>query len=156
MKHLFWVVPNVLAGRPGPNLEPWDEGDLYAGGIRAVLSVNSGDDVSERELARAGIEYACIPLSANAPPRRGDDKICRRRLVKQFAFVAAHIDRDSPVLVHCRHGRDRTGLFFAYFLMKQNDVRPKKAIAALKHIRPTALTAPGWHDFAVDVLTRMR
>ncbi len=156
MKHVFWIVPNVLAGRPGPNFEPWDERELFDGGIRAVLSVNSGDDVYTSRLQAVGIDYRCLPLSANAPPVPGDDEICRVRLAEQYAFVSAHMAEQNPVLVHCRHGKDRTGMFLAYFLMKQHELDPEAAISQLRDLRPNALTADGWYDLAVTVLGQLQ
>lgn len=40
MQHLFWLVEGKIAGRSGPNKDPWDLAELKAAGIRAVLSVN--------------------------------------------------------------------------------------------------------------------
>lgn len=152
VKHVFWVVPGLLGGRPGPNYEPWDEAALYEDGFRAVLSVNGGDCVRAPEFERVGIDYRCIPLTADAPPLPGDKEICLSRLAEQMAFVKRHLDQSSPVLVHCRHGKDRTGLFFAYFLRKQRGYAPERALRELRALRPNALSADGWYDLARSVL----
>ena len=57
MESLFWLDPGRLAGRPGPNAEPWDLGRLRAGGIGAVLSVNDGQDCVAAEFDAAGIDH---------------------------------------------------------------------------------------------------
>ena len=152
MNHVFWVVPDLLGGRPGPNCQPWDEKELFEAGIRAILSVNSGDEVRPKRLKDAGIDYTCIPLTADAPPLPGDDKICLRRLAEQFEFVAGHVDTGNPTLIHCRHGKDRTGLFLAYYLTRTENLKPRQAIRRLKEHRPIALTATGWEDLALAVL----
>ena len=58
----------------------------------------------------------------------------------------------NPVLVHCRHGKDRTGLFMAYFLRRQSGLSSEDAIERVKKVRPIALTAQGWDEFALEVL----
>ncbi len=155
MQHVFWMVPDLLAGRPGPNLQPWDEQALYKGGIRAVLSVNSGDDVRAERLQDAGIDYRCIPLTADAPPLPGDDKICLSRLEEQYEFVGSHTNQGNAALIHCRHGKDRTGLFLAYYLQRTENLKPREAIARVKQVRPIALTAMGWEDLALAVLKKV-
>jgi len=75
MDKLFWVIPGKLAGRPGPDREPWNLAALHAGGIGAILSVNDGLSCQPQDFATAGIAYACMPLSSNAPPKPGDEYI---------------------------------------------------------------------------------
>src|SRR5690349_13343596 len=76
MRNVFWLRPGVIGGRTGPNYDAWDPKDLAAGGIGAVLSVNDGELVRPDELAAAGIDYCCVPLSDAAPPQLGDLEIC--------------------------------------------------------------------------------
>src|ERR1700757_4594355 len=66
MDKLFWVIPGKLAGRPGPDQAPWDLAALRVGGIGTILSVNDGLLCHPQDFAVAGINYACMPLSANA------------------------------------------------------------------------------------------
>ena len=80
MDKLFWVIPGKLAGRPGPDQKPWNLAALRAGGIGAILSVNDGLLCQPQDFAAAGITYACMPLSSNAPPQPGDEHICLRVL----------------------------------------------------------------------------
>ena len=63
MENVFWLIPGKLAGRTGPNIDPWDARVLKESGIDAVLSVNHGILVDKGELEGAGISYACIPFS---------------------------------------------------------------------------------------------
>lgn len=152
MEQIFWLVPGALAGRAGPDLSPWNLASLRGGGFDAVLSVNDGAGCYPEEFAALGMSYRCIPLSDNAPPRDGDVEQCLEALPEAYAFVRGEIDRHRAVLVHCRSGKDRTGLFFCYFLVRDNGMSVGEAIAAVRRVRPIALSAEGWEDFALGLL----
>jgi protein-tyrosine phosphatase len=152
MQHVFWLLPGILAGRPGPNREPWQVDALRNAGVGAVLSVNDGELCHAEDLAAAGIDYRCLPLSANAPPREGDLQHCRAVLPQAYAFVWEKASAGVASLVHCYSGKDRTGLFMAYFLVRSQGLQPHDAIARIKDVRPIALSAEGWDQFALDVL----
>ena len=152
MKHLFWLIPDQLCGRSGPNHEPWEASELQSAGVGAVLSVNNADSVYPDEFSAVDMPYRCIPLAANAPPREGDLELCLDRLPLAYAYALNEIESGHSVLVHCRHGKDRTGLFMAYFLRQQLGMSSKDAVDRVKTVRPIALTAEGWDQFAIDVL----
>lgn len=152
MDHVFWIHDQSVGGRPGPNLIPWSPADLHGGGIGAVLSVNDGELVHVEDLTALGIDYLCAPLSENAPPREGDIEICLESLSIGFKFVTKNREMGRRTLVHCRQGRDRTGMFIAYFIYKQFGVSPDDAVKKLKEIRCDALAADGWDDFTLEVL----
>lgn len=128
MKHVFWLVPGKLGGRPGPDRAPWDLGEMRGAGVEAVLSVNDGLLCHPGDFRAYGIEYACIPLSDNAPPQPGDRERCLLALPLALGFVKEHLAEGRGTVVHCSSGKDRTGLL---------------------------LTAIGWEEFAVDVLRRV-
>ncbi len=152
MKHVFWLLPGVLAGRPGPNQVPWDAQDLRAGGIGAILSVNDGAACHAEDFTALGMSYRCIPLSDNAPPRDGDLEHCLDALPEAYDYVRSELDRQRAVLIHCRSGKDRTGLFMCYFLVRESGMSVDDAIAEVRRVRPIALSAEGWEDRAVAVL----
>jgi protein-tyrosine phosphatase len=152
MKHVFWLVPGALAGRSGPNQDPWTAKELHAGGIGAVLSVNDGAGCHAEEFRALGMSYRCIPLSDNAPPRDGDIEHCLDALPLAYDYVREELDRKRAVLVHCRSGKDRTGLFMCYFLIRESGISVREAMTAVKRARPIALTAEGWEDLARSVL----
>lgn len=154
MDKLFWLLPGKLAGRAGPDREPWDLDALQRCGIQAVLSVNDGRMVHGEDLSKRGIAYACIPLSENAPPREGDAEICQAALPRAYRFVAEQMDRGRTVLVHCSSGKDRTGLFFCYFLMHRFSWPLEQALRRVYEVRPIALSAEGWQEFSAEVLSR--
>ncbi len=152
MNHVFWLVPGVLAGRSGPNRDPWDAQDLRAGGIGAILSVNDGGACHPEDFAALGMSYRCIPLSDNEPPRDGDMEHCLAALPEAYDYVRGELDEQRAVLVHCRSGKDRTGLFMCYFLIRESGMSIDDAIAEVRRVRPIALSAEGWEDLAVAVL----
>jgi protein-tyrosine phosphatase len=152
MNHVFWLVPGVLAGRSGPNRDPWDAQDLRAGGIGAILSVNDGGACHPEDFAALGMSYRCIPLSDNEPPRDGDMEHCLVALPEAYDYVRGELDEQRAVLVHCRSGKDRTGLFMCYFLIRESGMSIDDAIAEVRRVRPIALSAEGWQDLAVAVL----
>jgi protein-tyrosine phosphatase len=153
MEHVFWVVPNLLAGRCGPDDQPWRLDHLRQSGFGAVLSVNDGELCRPEDFARQGLVYACIPLSSNAPPGDGDLEHCLRVLPAALSFAEENISQHIPVLVHCSAGKDRTGLFMAYYLMQCEDCSLQQAMERVRAVRPVALTADGWYEFALRVLS---
>jgi protein-tyrosine phosphatase len=152
MQHIFWLIEGELCGRSGPNHQPWNAQELKAAGIGAVLSVNNAESVYPDEFDSAGIVYRCIPLASNAPPRPGDLELCLERLEMCYAYARSEIEAGRTLLVHCRHGKDRTGMFMAHYLKMQRSLSTLEAIAQVKAVRPIALTADGWDQLAIEVL----
>ena len=152
MKHIFWLIDGELCGRSGPNHQPWNAQELKDAGVGAVLSVNNAESVYPDEFDSAGIAYRCIPLASNAPPRPGDLELCLERLAQTYAYAREEIEAGRTLMVHCRHGKDRTGMFMAHYLKRQRDLSTRDAIAAVKNVRPIALSADGWGQFAIEVL----
>ena len=104
------------AGRPaGAGSRAVGCGRPAEAGIQAILSVNDGLHCHAEDFAAAGVAYACIPLSANAPPRPGDEGICARALPQAYTFVQWHISQGRATLVHCSSGKDRTGTLLLLF-----------------------------------------
>ena len=92
-------------------------------------------------------------MSDNAPPRPGDDVICLEVLPRAYEFVTKQMNRQRRVLVHCSSGKDRTGLFLSYFLMRHHHLSVSEAIRAVRAVRPIAISAMGWEAFATRVLS---
>jgi protein-tyrosine phosphatase len=156
MQNVFWVIAGKLAGRPGPDRIPWNLAAMRDAGIGAILSVNDGPLCHPEDFEACGIVYACIPLSDNAPPQPGDDETCLRALPLAYGFVQQQLRDGRATLVHCSSGKDRTGLFLAYYLMRDTGISVAAAVEELRRVRPNALTAVGWDQFAIDVLSRCR
>ncbi len=154
MKHVFWLIDKEICGRPGPNHQPWVPEAFSKAGIGAILSVNSAESVYEDELTPHGISHKCVPLAANAPPEPGELELCLERLPHAYQYARSHVEAGKAVMVHCRQGKDRTGLFMAYYLMKRDNLGADNAIARVKEARPIAMSAQGWNWFVPEVLRR--
>lgn len=156
MKYTFWLRPKQIAGRTGPNINPWDPAELAAAGIGAVLSVNDASSVYIDDLHRAGLDYAVFPLSDNAPPRPGDFEHCLEMLPRACDYIAGVIERGQAALVHCTAGKDRTGLVMCHYLCRCEGYSPRDAVAEVRRVRPIALTASGYEEFAIEVLAALQ
>lgn len=155
MQHVYWLIPGRIAGRSGPCQDPWELAQLKRGGVGAVLSVNDGALCHPDDFESAGIRYRCIPLSANSPPLDGDLQHCLTALPIAYDYARDNGTHGLATLVHCHAGKDRTGLFMAYYLVRSLGVAPAQAIARVKAVRSIAFTAPGWDEFAAEVLAAM-
>lgn len=151
MKNVFWLRDGWLAGRSGPNLDPWNITDFHDFGFSAILSVNDGEMVHESLIQTLGMEYANIPMSSNAPVRPDDKEYCLNNLPKAVEFIAGHLE-NGPVLVHCRSGKDRTGLVLAASLIEIEGLDVKAAMDEVRKVREIAFSAEGWLEFGKNVL----
>ena len=152
MKQTFWLLPGRLAGRPVPSSALDAVRPAHCGLWRGAVGKCWGP-IGAGGLAANGIAYACFPLSDWVPPQPGDAELCLRMLPPAYTFVQRQFQFGHQVLVHCAGGNDRTGLFLSYFLVRHTGVTPRAAIAKVRSVRPTALSADGWEAFALQVLS---
>jgi protein-tyrosine phosphatase len=96
-----------------------------------------------------------VPLSDAAPPQPGDLEICLSALPRALSFAVDSIEHRRSVVVHCRSGKDRTGLFLSYYLCAIEGLTPGEAVRELKRVRPIALSAQGWESFSYQVLGKL-
>lgn len=151
MQKIFWLRSQLIAGRSGPNLDAWQLEDFHGAGFSGILSVNYGEDVHETLIADLGLAYANIPMSSDAPPIAGDKEKCLDNLPRAMAFIETCL-KQGPVIVHCRSGKDRTGMVLAAYLMAFEGLSSSAAITEVLQVRPIAFSADGWMDFAAEVL----
>jgi len=151
MKHVFWLIEGKIAGRSGPNLDAWSLAELKEHGITAILSVNFAESVDSNGMEKVGIAHANIPMSPNAPVQAGDKETCLENLPKAMAFIEAQ-KVSGPVMIHCRSGKDRTGMVMAAYLIQFEGMTAKNAMDKVFSVRPIAFSAEGWIPFALDVL----
>lgn len=154
MEHIFWLIPNRLAGRSGPTSNPWSLDELRAAGFAAVINL-SETEPDFPAFAQAGVDVAWFPLPNSYPADLVAEEGCLRDLPKAHEFLRVRWDAGQPVLVHCAWGRDRTGLLLAYHLVQSQGLSPEAAIAAVKQVRPKALTALGWEEMAVRIFRQL-
>ena len=119
-------IPNFSTVDPEPNAiyrggQPSRAGiaTLKDMGVKTIIDLR--DDAvrwERREAADAGIRYINIPSNA-----------ARTRPAPIAAFLSAVESAEKPVYVHCRRGRDRTGLEVAcYRLVHQSDAWTRQAV----------------------------
>ena len=152
MNKTFWLEPGRIAGRSGPNREPWNATTLHAAGIGAVLSVNDGAMCHREEFEALGVTYECVPLPDNTPPQPADKQAFVVALARTQSFIEAQVGQGRAVLVHCSAGKDRTGIVMAHYLMRRDGLDPEQAIAAVRRVRPFAISSMGWEALALAVL----
>ena len=130
-----WARP---LNRPGlPNLHQVNDvlyrsaqpaGDGYAAaaelGIKAVLRLRTTDDKGALDQLAAGAGLVIYDMPMAAWDIDDDDVIQAMRLLR-------HARGDGPVLVHCLHGADRTGLVCAVYRILFEGWSREDAIAEL-------------------------
>lgn len=143
-EHIFWVLPNVLAGRPGPVCEPWTLAELLNENIGGIISLDG--PIRLKELSQAGIEHLPVYQPMLLLYTRED----HLRFLKVMPQVIEFIDRmrktGRATLVHCYHGCDRTGSAIACYLVAREGMTASKAINAVQLVKPDAMWAVGYME----------
>ncbi len=155
MNKVFWLRKGKIAGRTGPNKDPWQIEDFKENGFSAILSVNDGEMVHQSLIESLDIAYANISMSPNAPIKPGDKEHCLANLPKAISFLKDNLP-NGAVLIHCRSGKDRTGLVMAAYLINQEGLTAKQAMDEVFKVRPIAFSSEGWIEFAMQVLNEYK
>ncbi|WP_010089385.1 dual specificity protein phosphatase family protein [Burkholderia ubonensis] len=100
-----------------------DVPELQKLGIRKVISFRAFHS-DERILAGTQITMQSIPI--NTWYIRDEDMVAALRALRDA-------DRDGPVLIHCQHGADRTGLVSALYRMVYQGWTREQALDELQH-----------------------
>jgi protein tyrosine/serine phosphatase len=127
-----WAVPVKVEGVPNlfrvtPNLyrsaQPTPQGfkNLEQMGIRTVINLRGGED-DGRAALEVGFRLESIPLSAARVRHESNIQVLR---------VLGRADQ-GPVLVHCQHGADRTGMIAALYRMVYQGWDRQKAIQEMR------------------------
>ncbi len=141
MRTLYWILPGLLAGRPGPQMVPWDLAELWEMGFRTIVSLVS---VDEGPIRAAGFRHLYVPLDgalAFLPHLR---RRLARRMRPVVDFVAEEVAAGRPTLVHCRQGNDRTGAVLAAYLARHQGLTPEEAIRRVLEANPQAMRSLGF------------
>ena len=93
-----FVTPGIWRGA-APTAEGW--ASLARLGVRTVINLRESDELAD---VPPGVAYVHLPTSAWRADQVDVPAVCR-------AIAAAA----KPVFVHCREGRDRTGLAVAAY-----------------------------------------
>lgn len=129
----FGVVGPAIWRSAQPSAE--DVPVLYALGITTVLKLNTREEALVVELAPGIVvwEYA---LGLHAP----DDAVTRQ-IIDQ---LHGDVERGARVLIHCTHGRDRTGFICAAYQVMVLGLSLPRALAERARF---GVDTP-WHELA--------
>lgn len=142
MKAVYWVIPDLLAGRPGPQEMPWDLEELQSGGLRAILSLSA--DVDEEAIAATGFHHGRYYFPPIPLLTRFEKRAFLNLMDEAIEFIQAQLAEGCPTLVHCHAGKDRTGAVLAGYLMRYQGLSSDEAIHLVRQANPRAMTAPGY------------
>lgn len=113
------------SGRPNKEGLEWLKEDYN---LKTIVNLENKDFYVERERDWAeemGIEYHSIPMSASENPKD-------RSVNKALALLAD--PENHPILVHCYHGQDRTGLIVGLHRVEEEGWETDDAYEEMKEI----------------------
>jgi len=99
---------------------------LAGRGVRTVVNLRDEKDASDREQAAVlalGMRYVNVPMSGFASPSERD-------VHHVLALIRA--SANEPVFVHCKHGRDRTGVVVAAYRVLDQGWGAERALSEAK------------------------
>jgi len=151
LRHVFWVLPGLLAGSAGPDEVDWDLDALWRAGIRTGLTLDVGGLALAALRARGFIHK--VLLLPDAVPRESEDiEIYRRLIPEAIAFLEKHVRKRVPTLVHCHAGKDRTGVVLACYLSVHLGLTPGEAATMLRRIIPAILSGESYENLVYRLL----
>jgi hypothetical protein len=143
-EQLYWAIPNVLAGRPGPTYAPWNTQGLRDQGFGGIVSLDG--PIRIRDIRLAGIEH----LPVYQPMLLLHSVEDHLRFLSVMPRILAFVDRlrkaSQATMVHCYYGCDRTGAVLASYLVAREGLDAESAIHFIQRVNPDALWAVGYAD----------
>jgi tyrosine-protein phosphatase SIW14 len=100
---------------------------LAAKGIKTIINLRGEDEgtrAEEQDARGAGLRYFNVPMQGLSRPT--DEQV-----EKVLALI--NDSQNWPVLVHCNHGKDRTGTIIACYRISHDGWTSEKAKAEAKH-----------------------
>lgn len=136
---LFFSTASYAMGRSGedlPNFREVVSDQVYRGaqptavgfrslaqqGMKTVINLRSENPLDnsseERIVTQLGMKYISIPMSGLVPP--SDQEV-------DAALAILQDPTAWPVFVHCRHGKDRTGITIGIYRVEVQNWMPRDA-----------------------------
>jgi protein-tyrosine phosphatase len=123
-------------------MHPWEPSELYAGGVRVVVSLSPEEHVEGLEA------YGFTHYRAEFPPvtlySTGMQKAFIYQALPVWEFIHQKVSAGIPTLVHCFAGNDRTGAILAGYFITYHGMAPELALQTLRNAKPTAMSALGY------------
>jgi hypothetical protein len=141
MRAVYWILPQLLAGRPGPMTISWNLDQLWAGGIRTIVSLVRVEGADIRAAGFRHYRASLMGAFVFFPALRNR---LLQRMVPVVDYIAGEVAAGRPTLVHCQAGKDRTGAVLAGYLVRYRGLSPVEAIQVVRQANPRAMTAPGF------------
>jgi hypothetical protein len=151
VKYVYWAIPGLLAGRPGPDEIEWKLGDLKNAGFGAILSLHNSA-IGLSDIQAYGFIHKLLPLPNSVPPSEEDFYTYHQLLPEALAFIHQNVTSGIPTLIHCHAGKDRTGVVLVCYLCTFEIYRPPDAIKHLRALKPSLLSAEGYETMVYRLL----
>ena len=155
MECVYWVIPGLLAGRPGPDEVDWNLSELYNAGFRAILTLHRSG-VDSDAIQRTGFAHSTLLLPDSVPPAKEDIAVYQKLTPEALAFVKEHVSKGIPTLVHCHFSKDRTCVVMVCYLCLIMGIDWAEAVKQVKMVKPDALTAEGYETLSKHLVDKLR
>jgi atypical dual specificity phosphatase len=144
----YWVIDDILAGRPGPRCVPWNTWDLFENGFRGIVSLDAG--VDPKAIEQVGIHHLPAYAPMNYIETEEEHLEFLAGIPKIVQFIDEHRERGEATLVHCHYGCDRTGCVLGCYLVARENMDPYEAF---QHIKTQNSNAFGISGYAEAIIT---
>lgn len=155
MEWVYWVIPGLLAGRPGPDEIDWNLTKLYDGGFRAILTLH-GAGVDSDAVRRSGFIHSTLLLPDSIPPSKEDILIYEKLVPEALRLLKEHVSKGIPTLVHCHSSKDRTCVVMVCYLCLIAGMAWAEAVRRVRMVKPNAFTAEGYETLSKHLVDELR
>ncbi len=151
MKYVYWAIPGILAGRPGPDEFQWNFIELKQAGFGAILSLHN-DPRGLKDIDKHGFVHKLLTLPNSVPPSTDDYFTYQQLLPEAISFISQNVSAGAPTLLHCHSGKDRTGVILICYLCTVEKMNPLEAIGKLRTVKPSLLSSDGYEAMVYRLL----